>query len=448
MSRARWCEASGTIAPIEDWEVDMPGGLILTVGDSPEPIEFSLKDRAPDYVCFLCTPQSRTHLDRIVAGACLTPSRYQVFEVDDRPAEAARLAHHVLEAHRWLRARGLASGDIAVDATGGRKWMSSAATLMAGALSVPMSYVEVRYREGRPDPTTMQLVSLANVLVETGIVELNQAVSLFNAGEFAASAALFGAMNQRASDAEVRELAGALADLSLVLEKWDRFLHLRESLADPLENICVRLARSRYLAEAAQPLVAKLGRLQMAASALIQGTGPVILADLIANARRCQRRGRYDDAVARAYRTLEATAQWILAETHGLQTGAVQQTAGKLKPETRTALGQRRAGQLPNEIGLEEAWWVLALEGHRVAIELGEETKDGWRLGARLRGLLKSRNLSILAHGFEDVSGKSANDLLNEVEQVLRRVVGSPQYDELRDQIVFPELPPLPVGKL
>jgi hypothetical protein len=30
---------------------------------------------------------------------------------------------------------------------------------------------------------------------------------------------------------------------------------------------------------------------------------------------------RYDDATARAYRTLEATAQWILKQKHGVDTG-------------------------------------------------------------------------------------------------------------------------------
>lgn len=424
----------------------MPGGIILTVGDSPEPIEFSLRNLAPDYVCFLCTPQSRAHLDRIVASVNLAASRYQVFEVEDSPAEAARLAHHVLEAHRWLRARGLSAGDIAVDATGGRKWMSSAATLMAGALGVPMSYIEVRFREGRPDPATMQVISLANVLAETGIVELGQAVSLFNAGEFAASAALFSAMSQRLSEAEARELVGVLADLSVVVEKWDRFLHLRESLSESMDNVCARLARSRYLAGAAQPLLARLDRLKRAASALNRGDGPVVLADLVANARRCQRRGRHDDAVARAYRALEATAQWILKERWGLETGRVQDTAGRLKPETTAALSRKRGGGLPNEIGLEEAWWLLALEDDPVANTLGEETQEGWRLGARLRGLLKGRNLSILAHGFEPVSEKSANDLLDEVERVLSRVVGPAQYEQLRDQVVFPELPGLPVG--
>jgi len=52
----------------------MAGGLILTVGDSPEPIEFSLKQAAADHACFLCTRHSRMHLDRILASAGLPPS--------------------------------------------------------------------------------------------------------------------------------------------------------------------------------------------------------------------------------------------------------------------------------------------------------------------------------------------------------------------------------------
>lgn len=422
----------------------MAGGLILTVGDSPEPIENSLKDRAPDYVCFLCTPQSRTHLDRIVAGAGLTPSRYQVFEVDDRPAEAARLAHQVIEASRWLQARGLKGEDIVLDATGGRKWMSSAATLMAGAIGLAMSYVEVRYRDGRPDPATMQVISLANVVIETGILEAGRGVSLFNAGEFSAAAAAFSAMSHRVADADLRDLMGALAELSGILERWDRFLHLREPLAEPLAAVRARLARSRYLAGAADPLSERLARLATAARVLSEGIGPAILADLVANARRCQRRGRYDDAIARAYRALEATAQWALQETRSLKTGDIRHTAEKLRPATLDALRQKYTGELPNEIGLEGAWWVLAMEGHPVAVTLGKAVECVWRFQDRLRGLLKARNSSILAHGFEAVAESTASSLLEVVEQTLRRTVGEAIYDAFLDQVTFPVLPALP----
>jgi len=419
------------------------GGLILTVGDSPEPIEFSLKQATPIYACFLCTPQSRTHLDRIVAGAGLMPSRYQVFEVEDRPSEAARLAHQVIEAHRWLQGRGLRGEEIALDATGGRKWMSGAATLMAGALGLAMVYVEVKYREGWPDPATMQMVSLANVVSQTGIVEAGRAVSLFNAGEFAAAATVFAGMTQRVADADLRDLVGGLADLSRLLERWDRFLHLREPLADQLAAVRARLARSRYLASKATPLMERLGHLATAAGALSQGGGPMVLADLVANARRCQRRGRYDDTVARTYRALEATAQWILQETYGLKTGAVLATAGNLKPTTLAALRGRHGGMLPNEIGLKEAWWILGLEGNPVAVSLGREMQPDWRFEPRLEGLLQSRNLSILAHGFAAVAEKAANDFLDTAERALRLAVGDARYDELRVQVTFPELPAL-----
>jgi hypothetical protein len=103
----------------------MSRGLILTVGESPEPIEFSLKQATPTYVCFLCTQQSRGHLDRVVTMADLAPSRFQVFGVEDKPSEAARLAHQVVEAHRWLEARGLRHDEIVLDPTAGRKWMSA-----------------------------------------------------------------------------------------------------------------------------------------------------------------------------------------------------------------------------------------------------------------------------------------------------------------------------------
>ena len=426
----------------------MSRGLILTVGDSPEPLEFSLRHTKPVYVCFLCTAQSRSHLDRIVAAGGLTPSRFQVFEVTDKPSEAAILAHQVAEAHRWLQGRGLQADEIAVDATGGRKWMSSAATLMAGALGLPMAYVEAKYREGRPDPATMQVISLANVLSETGIVEAGRAVSLFNVGEFSAAAAVFTEMQQRVSEADLRELAGILADLSILLEKWDRFLHLREPLAEQLAAVRLRLARNRYMAGAAQPIVERLTRLEMAALAISRGVGPIILVDLLENAQRCRRRARYDDATARAYRALEATAQWILRQKNGVETGAFAGTSAKLKSATLGAVQGFNGGTLPEKIALSEAWWVIALEGDPVAVQIGAENeKTGrWELSKKLRGCLESRNESILAHGFKAVGEKAAADLLDEVERVVCLALGEDKYGMFREQVTFPILPGLAGG--
>jgi hypothetical protein len=137
-----------------------------------------------------------------------------------------------------------------------------------------MCYVDARYRGTAPDPATMQVVSLANVLTETGIVEGRRAVDMFNIGEFGAAASIFGAMQQGVSDADLRDLAGALAELSLLLGKWDGFLHLREPLAAPLAAVRLRLARSRCLAATSQPILNALVRLEMTAASVSQEPSP------------------------------------------------------------------------------------------------------------------------------------------------------------------------------
>ena len=171
------------------------------------------------------------------------------------------------------------------------------------------------------------------------------------------------------------------------------------------------------------------------------------MADLLENARRCLKRGRYDDATARAYRTLEGTAQWLL-QKRAVETGRFSATCTSLRPATLIAVKGANSGRLPEKIPLAEAWWVLALEEDPVAIRVGEcDKKTGrWQLEQKLKGILKARNESIFAHGFTAVGEKAAGELIEEVERILSLAVGEDQYRELRDQVMFPQLPNLPQG--
>ena len=116
--------------------------------------------------------------------------------------------------------------------------------------------------------------------------------------------------------------------------------------------------------------------------------------DLLCNARRRKAEGRYDDAVARLYRAVEALAQDQLRREHGIaDTGKV--------PLDRVPLSLRArypADAAELKLGLQEAYLLLS--------ELGDP------LGQRFAGLgwhepkhspLTARNQSILAHGFAPV---------------------------------------------
>lgn len=113
--------------------------------------------------------------------------------------------------------------------------------------------------------------------------------------------------------------------------------------------------------------------------------------DLWRNAERRAAQGRYDDAVARVYRLLEWTAQWLLRTRASIDTS-------NLRPEsipdgvrvTKNDRDEKQAGLLAawdlvaHHLDTEAARWVQAERG-------------------RLHDHIKMRNASILAHGYRPV---------------------------------------------
>ena len=118
--------------------------------------------------------------------------------------------------------------------------------------------------------------------------------------------------------------------------------------------------------------------------------------------------GRFDDAVARLYRAIEATAQYRLMSKWKIDT-------------SKTSVGALPAA-LQSRLGSKSSNGVLKLalqDGYAVLFELGDE------LGVRFRqlgfwfekpgqglSLLTNRNMSILAHGFRPVEQKTAEQLM------------------------------------
>ena len=167
----------------------------------------------------------------------------------------------------------------------------------------------------------------------------------------------------------------------------------------------------------------------------------VRLFDLWLNAERRAAQGRFDDAVARAYRLIEWTAQWQLRT--GLRIDTADFPADKLPEGSRTRPG--RDGKI--KIGLYEAWQVIG--------ELGEHGDGQVRFDAQVRQFatqrakelldqLQVRNNSILAHGFRPVREADWNKMRSWMEErflpVLRAAASKAGVKEMPPQL--PTEPP------
>jgi hypothetical protein len=315
-----------------------------------------------------------------------------------------------------LESRGVQRGEIVVDATAGKKPMSAGAMIAAATLGLSNVYVEVqRNEDGVILPETMRAYELPDpreVLTEyygdVGIERLNQC-------EFASAKLVFERLHAETSNLVRKKLWESLMCLSEAFDAIDKFDHNKAAtkLDTAIKSLGEYQTESHVL-----PCDQILGELESFQIEVKKFSQPDMtihkVLDIFANAQRRLSLGRYDDAVARLYRTLEALAHLALQSDHGYD-------GNRIKEE---------------ELTLEKSYVKLLDCGHVLGWKYNEEKK-------KFRGMLESRNYSILAHGWRPIGKETAQNFSVFVESYLREYCRSKNVDfeKALKERVFPKLP-------
>ncbi|MEK0085287.1 TIGR02710 family CRISPR-associated CARF protein [Benzoatithermus flavus] len=387
--------------------------LACTVGGSGAPIRSSIRAARPAFVLFLCSEEggpdgrgSRPEAEAIAAELALAPDAFAIetLPADDPDSAGVRCKELIA----GLRRR-FPGARIVCDYTGGTKSMSAA--LMLAGIAEPKARVELRLMRGerrsldrvRDGTERPQRIDVSALLADRLLERADLAWRSFG---YAEAEQLLAEPAQDLADAEavperLRLRLMAAYRLSGLFAAWDRFDH-----AAALEMLAALPPGARRALAAYEPALRQLADQARRA--------PLVLLDLWHNAERRAARGQYDDAVARCYRAVEWTAQWVLETDAGILTKDVD--LAKLPAGIRDRYAdQRRKGQRI-EIGLTRAWDLVSdLSRHCPGLALvasaatlmrkkfeGSSVRD--RLdGSQQRGWIAARNFSILAHGFTPI---------------------------------------------
>lgn len=396
--------------------------LIVTVGGAPEPIVASLLHWRPVRTVFVVTRQTRDS----VAGDILPKvqesgwqdfdeGRYDLHEITDHQDYSGavnELRSLDSRVESWVRDH--PSSEIIADFTGGTKAMSAALALIAGRWPCHISYVggteRTKQGVGIVVSGREQILHAQNPADALGLVVLDIALALLRNHAYAAAHTTLQGSLQRISEPTRKAELGAVTIYAGALVDWDRFQH-----KDALNKLRDLPKHHHNLEAAVGPIRAReiLGaakRLQAHLEAVVEaGAGRpsrALILDLLANARRRLDEQRWDDAIARLYRAIEATAQFYLAG-HGIpETGKVP--FDRLPESLRTKFSPPSSGTV--KLGLQDAWELLR--------SLSPDTAEPFfSAGLASRGdgnnhsPLQERNSSILAHGFSPVSSTVAENL-------------------------------------
>ena len=375
--------------------------LICTVGGSHQPIVQAIESLTPDFVCFVCSDddpatgrsgsytqiQGRGHIIKADVGddrpslpnipvqVGLAAERFEVIRVE--PDDFDDVYGKVTA---WLARRDRHQERIIADYTGGTKTMSAA--LVVAALDD--EGVEVQLVTGRRD-NLVRVESDGDVLpasVEATRFRrrLREALLPWLRFAYDESVHLLEALPSP-RDATLRGDHRRALDLSRAFAAWDRFDHM--TAQEILSHYRKLLGPSHGVLLSSLDVLVNVDK---------PGREPMQLFDLWRNAQRRAAQGRFDDAVARLYRLLEWSAQWLLREQAGIDTADVPKDAIPADWDLRPC----RDGRY--QLGLYQAWGLAA---HHC----GDELAGFWQQEqARLLNLLQTRNLSILAHGFRPMS--------------------------------------------
>lgn len=383
--------------------------LVCTVGGSPEPIVAALKHWRPVRVRFVHTPETRGDVEAKIIpkareeGVDLDPGRYDLFELPDSQDLAKCLGHlrQLTPAVSEWAARG-ATFQVVVDFTGGTKCMSAAIAIQASRWRCVFSYVggieRTKDGVGVVVSGAEKVVYQANPWDALGHHAAEDFVVLFDQHAFLSAANVAAVTKMRVVRPDRKRELSALEHLAKALDAWDRFDHmtsrnLLENVANSANDLRAALGAGR-----GERVLSGAARLAEHLGALSKATPPSRhhVLDLLANAKRRKEEGRFDDAVARLYRAIEATAQAVLRERHAIE--CTEQVPLARVPEMLRATWASRANESVVKLGLQEAYALLAALNDPV----GAKFQSAGLSGAK--SPLVARNRSILAHGFERVS--------------------------------------------
>lgn len=430
--------------------------LLLTVGGSCEPLVTSIKQLKPDYVYFICSSDQKTpqktkgsyvqvdgegkpcftrdgQMPSVVAQTGLQEDQYEKILI---PNIDSLTDCYAFSAEAIFKGRERFKGDVLVDYTGGTKTMS------AGLVAAALDDGEVKmYLTGGERLDLKQVRSGSQRVIKCNWTPLivrrhfSTIENLFRSFDYEGCLEF---IHEISPDIEIGTEEDTMLQRYHSICKgflaWDIFDH--EGALPYIETyardlIEYKIFLDNVLRQRQRFIDRAKGSHKEDESKKRYSSVFYLVHDLLRNAERRLIQRRFDDAVARVYRSSELLAQSALIENKpSINTGDVDLL---LLPED---IRDRYASESKNgggkvQIGLFMSYQLLSDLKHPLGLLMDERRN-------RMKDLILTRNSSILAHGIEPVEERRAReffgfvvDLIESYEEMVEIKKGfsrSPQF--------------------
>jgi CRISPR-associated protein (TIGR02710 family) len=406
--------------------------MIMSLGGSPEPLKKSIDTHQPGRIIFLASHDSITLAGEILKG--FHPKPNAVFEITEDPNS---MFESFKAAQRCVNRAGKSGNhpeDVVVDYTGGTKVMTAALILAAIGHPYRFNYVggERRNKNGLGivmdgHETMFPEMNPWSAFAEE---ERRQVVTLFNRRKFSAVLEIVEACSSRDLPEEIVLYFSFIRPLAEGFMFWEQFNHevaerkIHSGLNSldaylkfhPNPELSTFAARVRECHNFLTKLLCETDRLKK--------LHPILIDDLLNNARRRLAGRSFDDAAARIYRALELYGQIVFQDVVGCSNNELRSDA--IPEEIREDFIRKyydktkRVLKLPMTATFE----FLKAMGSEAGIRFFENIKA-------IKKIQNSRNESILAHGIRPIGEKAAVGIWEAISGFLK----------YKNEFDFPMLP-------
>lgn len=436
--------------------------LILSCGGSPEPLIFCIENFKPDFTYFLCSDGS-VDIAMDIAKLCnLNDDQFNLKVVKNYDS----LEDSFAKSREIIKELQGQYDDIHVDFTGGTKPMVSGLVLAAIGEECTYSYVGTDDLEGR-DKNGLGVVQdgFESIIDQKdpydvyAVLEFERGMDLFNQYQFKAAKINFDNASEKLESKNLKEIAEIFSYIVDVYDSWDKFNNEYSSkpIKSAFYNIFTVIENSENLKhyfEVEHPdffIQMKNNwdflELKISRKGIMKKENAIYyLPDLLNNAYRRIDEGKYDDAVARLYRTAELIAQLGLTNE-----GLIKESVLKENKEFKIDLNV--IDELDNEdaklfvYNLYEYENALRYNKNHIGIgsdksfrllsKLGVDYADEFLNDKKIKSNIGSRNGSILAHGLKPIDSKKAMILYSQVLEYAERVF--PDIEKYMSMSKFPK---------
>jgi CRISPR-associated protein (TIGR02710 family) len=409
-----------------------PKLMLMTLGGSPEPLKKSIETNRPERVIFLASHDSVCLAGEVFKGLEKKPSAaYEITEDPNLLYECYKAARRCVNR---IKKTDVSPENIMVDYTGGTKVMTAALILATVGLKYRFSYVGGDRRNKNGVGTVIdghekmfEEMSPWSIFAEE---ERRQVITLFNNRRFSAAIAIIDMANEHDLPIQIRDYFGFIQPLAQGFLKWDQFEH-KDALPFLGEGISLLEDYVRvYPDKALETFCNLLKKCKKHLEAVVSFTHglnkkhPVLIDDLLNNARRKISDKRYDDAAARIYRAFELYGQILFEEVAGCSNDKVKSEIVPEDLKEEFVRKYRDSNSRYLKLPLTATFEYLKFKEHEAGIRFFEKEKE-------IKNIQSNRNSSILAHGIQPVTESA-------IRSIFKTVTDFVQVTSFFD---FPKLP-------